>query len=139
MRLTNKNYDNDVLEIQKTRKVVRPDGGLGNYSQWDYNNDLWNYVKVREDIEEELGIELLTLFKALKDGIIACCDNPFGGKRNVFVNLTPDRLSVEYKWKCLRKGKNKFYFKDYGKTWALTKEELLWTNEKIKNNDYQIE
>ena len=78
-----------------------------------------------EDIEEELGIDLITLFKALEKGIVVCCNNTFGGERNVFILLTPDRLSIEYKWKCLRKGTQKFYFKDYGKTWALTKEELL--------------
>lgn len=143
MRLTNKSYDNDVLEIQKTRKVVRPDGGLGNYSQWDYNNDLWNYVKVGEDIEEELGIDSKIILQiimtmkvwAIKDGRI----------RRFYVT---DIVS----YKKLLKGyitfgnthngwstEEEVKFEDYGKTWALTKEELLWTNGKIKDNDYQIE
>lgn len=77
------------------------------------------------EIEEELDIDLIKVCKALKNGIVVRCDNEFSGERNVFVSLTPDRLSIEYKNKCLRKGKNKFYFTDYGKKWALTEDELL--------------
>ena len=74
-----------------------------------------------EDIEEELGIDLITLFKALKNGITY--RTPLGNNF-AYTILTNDRLSIEYKWKCLRKGTQKFYFKDYGKTWAVTTEEL---------------
>lgn len=98
-------------------------GGISANKQ--YIKEMYKKLAQLEDIEEELGFDLITLFKALKNGIVVCCNNTFGGERNVFVNLTPDRLSIEYKWKCLRKGKDKFYFKDYGKTWALKIEELL--------------
>ena len=72
-----------------------------------------------EDIEEELGIDLVTLFKALKDGVyykykygyeyrISKCRKCYlTGNRTLVVDYHT------YKYLC-----------DYGKTWALTKEEL---------------
>lgn len=68
-----------------------------------------------EDIEEELGIDLITLFKALKNGFYAehryiqQCYICFIDGEWAIVNLKNDE------WWLL---------KDYGKTWALTKEEL---------------
>ena len=78
-----------------------------------------------EDIEDELGIDLTTLIKAMKDGIF----------HNQLVGISDEA------WRCQVDLKNKrfyyhiedmggswyiyCYFKDYGKTWALTKEELL--------------
>lgn len=78
-----------------------------------------------EDIEEELGIDLITLFKALKNGIKAKWE------QNEIVEITI--LGGCQLWlnkKCFQlvdyNGKEwSYYFKDYGKTWALTKEELL--------------
>ena len=80
-----------------------------------------------EDIEEELDIDLITLFKALKQGIY------------YFANLT--QLTKDYVWLAdnyisvgTREKLSYFFitaferktllFADYGKTWALTKEEL---------------
>ena len=72
-----------------------------------------------EDIEEELGIDLVTLFKALKHKI--WIKTPFGYKD---------------KWLCSTEGlfysnsrsgfkiNERLLTKDYGKTWALTKEKL---------------
>lgn len=68
-----------------------------------------------EDIEEELGIDLITLFKALKNGFYAehryiqQCYICFIDDEWAIVNLKNDE------WWLL---------KDYGKTWALTREEL---------------
>jgi len=75
-------------------------------------------------IEEEIGIDLVTLFKASKNG--------------VYVKETQySRRSDYIDGASLGFGHNSFYFydaknrlwnmffKDYGKTWALTKEELL--------------
>lgn len=87
-----------------------------------------------EDIEEELGIDLITLFKALKDGIIVYYEDE---ERYKFHN----DLRIEYHktlgWglvyiygSCCRNDMPmmldmEFYeLKGYGKTWALTKEEL---------------
>lgn len=84
-----------------------------------------------EDIEQELGIELTTLFKAIKNGIWYLDDNEvpiFIEPRNLNINGVlfesiidrasfiidiPDDLFVD-----------EVPFTDYGKTWALTKEEL---------------
>lgn len=67
-----------------------------------------------EDIEEELGIYLITLFKALKNGIYCKIENKI------------EHISAPYlTWHC-----KKIYIcdicnlNDYGKTWALTKEDL---------------
>ena len=93
-----------------------------------------NKLGVLEDIEEELGIDLITLFKALKDGINVYYE---GEERYQFHN----NLRLEYHktlgWGLVdiygsicrndmpMKLDMEFYeLKDYGKTWALTKEEL---------------
>ena len=74
-----------------------------------------------EDIEEELGIDLITLFKAEKDGIWYNSNGTF------YFNY----FDVSLAHRCFRRYVDyfrnymSFDFKDYGKTWALTKEELL--------------
>lgn len=77
-----------------------------------------NELKRYKDIEDELGIDLITLFKALKDGVyylnsqkeLRWCQG-----RNLVISQKSLRV-YRYRYKLL---------KDYGKTWALTKEELL--------------
>lgn len=100
MRLTNKSdllgYTRKFNDIDIIRKMTHKLGQL-------------------EDIEEELGIDLLTLFKALKQGYIWYDEE-------------------KYKIECLyvkpqihlyvADGVGGCYMEDYGKTWALTKEEL---------------
>ena len=82
-------------------------------------------LKDLEDIEDELGIELITLFKALKDGFY------YKGKEKKcrFCYVSACFGSIELKNAGILystiSNKKYFYFKDYGKTWALTKEELL--------------
>ena len=98
-----------------------------------------------EDIEEELGIDLITLFKALKNGFYAkvfcgCLENYREYKKADFkervLHVKVISFHNFYKYfTCevednLNKGlwngcKNSMYLKNYGKTWALTKEELL--------------
>ena len=58
-----------------------------------------------KSLEEELGIDLITLFKAFKNGIY------YKGKDNT-INFCKIKESIYVK------------LKDYGKTWALTKGEL---------------
>jgi len=77
-----------------------------------------------EDIEEELGVDLITLFKAYTNGFYVKGEN---GKQYIdFQNLMNG---------CALKNREIFYghkwsyqyvkLYDYGKTWALTKEKLL--------------
>ena len=72
-----------------------------------------------EDIEDELGIGLSILFKALKDGIWVKTKN--GISKHHTIHL--------HKWQQLKlclfyHPYSHLSIKDYGKTWALTKEEL---------------
>lgn len=83
-----------------------------------------------EDIEEETGISLDILFKACKDGFYykdcgeyisyACKQN----NANIYFNSTTliylERNYVDY----LEIDVDYYALKDYGKTWALTREEL---------------
>lgn len=108
-----------------------------------YLDDAWqeqrNKLGQLEDIEEELGIDLVTLFKALKNGIWA---SMYGEKvekgttltfinKNVLVIIFEPFIPEEdfkphfiYRW-GMPNDYSIYYLKDYGKTWALTKEELL--------------
>lgn len=123
-RLTKNNYEDDLFELQKTRKVKVDEYSEIGYSQYNYNNDLWNKVKAIEDIEEELGINLTTLFKALKNGIFVEEQNTTE-KEIVFEQVTffynYKMLLFKQPRKEIGKGRN---ISQYGKTWALTKEEL---------------
>ena len=84
-----------------------------------YERDLFKdiYCKLErlEDIEQELGIDLITLFEALKYGIYKKGRNNFKGlilyskmPMFSFYHKTIDAELIE----------------DYGKTWALTRKEL---------------
>ena len=79
-----------------------------------------NELREYKSIEEELGIDLVTLIKTLRSGIHIIDDGyPYN-----------DRVSLIYSsgnpcgFKC-KVSDHCVFFKDYGKTWALTKEELL--------------
>ena len=99
-----------------------------------YEHDLFKdiYCKLEqlEDLEEEIGIDFITLFKALKNGIYL----KFGSEKITGVYyehraILPRHFDKDYKGYFidlqLELSINfNFYFKDYGKTWALTKEEL---------------
>lgn len=72
-----------------------------------------------EDIEEELGIELATLFKALRSGIHIIDDGyPYNDRVNLIYSKS---FPCGFKGKV---GDHCVFFKDYGRTWSLTKEEL---------------
>ena len=73
-----------------------------------------------EDIEEDLGIDLVTLFKAFENGVYYKIDNEIEfGTVEHFVPYMNKKLHLRPLYKELR-----LSLKDYGKTWALTKEEL---------------
>ena len=78
-----------------------------------------------EDIEEELGIDLITLFKALKNGVCYYSNSQLTKDAvypiSNFLTDYNDKLSYSF---MTRFEKQLLHFKDYGKTWALTKEEL---------------
>ena len=129
-RLTNKEYC-------RCEDFIFP---LGNAWITTKKNDTAIYEKLKslEDIEEELGIDLITLFKALKDGFYIKYNDKI-------VHIFPDKhITINFWYKTInvfippkffidcKKGTDylseaideEYWFKDYGKTWALTKEEL---------------
>lgn len=88
-----------------------------------------------EDVEDELGIDLITLFKAFKNGIWIKFnmqsrtynwktgeDKETGDQIN-FVKAPYKTLAENVAY--FRRLFEKEYAQNYGKTWALTREELL--------------
>ena len=72
-----------------------------------------------EDIEEELGIDLITLFKALKDGIYINEDG------SVYKDCIKSIEDWSDGWGFISNDDYiEVLFKDYGISWALTEEEL---------------
>jgi hypothetical protein len=68
-----------------------------------------------ENIEDELGIDLITLFKAI---------NGFGFW-SIYGFEKIEECRTDFVLKCfITEDFEEIYFKDYGKTWALTREEL---------------
>jgi len=80
-----------------------------------------------EKIEEELGIDLITFFKALKYGVYYFSNGTqltrdYVYLMNNYISVRIyDRLSYSFITAFERQTLS---FNDYGKTWALTKEEL---------------
>lgn len=71
-------------------------------------------------LEQEMGIDLVTLFTAIRDGVFVKDDD------NI-IDLREDCLYLSYnghRWILEPYHFGLFEFEDYGKTWALTKEEL---------------
>ena len=103
-----------------------------------YEHDLFRdiYCKLQdlEDIEEELGIDLYTLFKILKRGQLICKFRPmWDPKKTILVSRKINSLYYDgcyYKLEIDEDGDEGYiinydpYIKDYGITWALTREEL---------------
>lgn len=80
-----------------------------------------------EDIEEELGVDLLTLFKAMKQGIYYVYDTGerkdiYFAKKNFYDDLMLCKGHSE--WFLFISREVPAVLSDYGKKWALTKEEL---------------
>lgn len=108
------------------------------YEQIENSNACVDKLGKLEDIEDELGIDLTTLFMALKDGFYI----KYNGE---IIHIFSDKhITINFWYKIInvfippkffidcKKGANylsetideEYWFKDYGKTWALTKEEL---------------
>ena len=82
-----------------------------------------------EDAEKKLGIDLITLLKALKDGYYYISNISFGDGRIRFADHnTIELLPYDSGWLLHISVDTRLVdacrIEDYGKTWALTKEEL---------------
>ena len=83
-------------------------------SSTEIDASVYKKLKKLEDLEEELGVELIVIFKALRDG--------------VFINddgiIYKDYIkSIEYCSECwffiTKDEEIEIFFEDYGVTWAL--------------------
>lgn len=85
-------------------------------------------------IEKEIGIDLITLFKAQKQGCIwelVFAGYDKNGKSTYKPRKQEHWFGIDFRAKALIGKWIGYDFKDYGKTWALTKKEL----ENEINND----
>ena len=86
-----------------------------------------------DSIKEELGIDLITLFNVLNDGFYFKYKDKIINSNDYVCEI---RVNLRGNWGCnIISNKLAFIllsikFKDYGKTWALTKEELEKLNNK---------
>jgi len=122
MRLT------EVMKLFDDRLYQMPN------NKSDYSNAVVKLGQL-EDIEEELGIDLITLFKALKNGIyytnyghgiINYCDKVRLIPCYIFIHSPKEQTKREiggYDFIVSKKGLT-INTKSYKKYWALTKEEL---------------
>ena len=81
-------------------------------------------LEAYQDIEEELGIDLITLFKALKNGFYG---KTWNGKIKHYTSKTHDFGFDTKRLLTFSTGyeiDDEYAIKDYGKTWALTRKEL---------------
>lgn len=89
---------------------------------------MYNKLHDLEDIEDELDIDLITLIKVWnavlqKEFIWTKYDNELDETDDVVIGDEVNGLLYIYFYWC--SGKHvALFLKDYGKTWALTKEEL---------------
>jgi len=90
--------------------------------------DCYNKLGKLEDIEEELGIPLEVLFKALKDGIYVQGEDEDG---HLYITKL-ENYKIGLNWCKVSKswGLSAFATKDYGKTWWLDKPKEKLENER---------
>lgn len=94
------------------------------YRYKEYNNGHINKLGLLEDYEEEIGVDLITLFKAKNNGFFVKLAWINNGKSTMVLGKEIDDINLT---RCLIFDKVYGFFvcfKDYGKTWALTREEL---------------
>lgn len=116
MRLTDKNKIKELATLEKN-KVLMTDA--------DYKELKLGKL---ENIEEELGIDLATFIKIFEKGIFVKNESTnnkieYWSPFDIKVIKSTYQTDICY----IRSKKNKYVgCFNYGKTWALTKEELLW-------------
>ena len=125
-RLTNKhiNWYNDFVFSLRNRLITTD----------EINESIYYRLKLLEDLEEEIGMDLLTLFRILKWGQIICKFKPMcDPKKTILVSRKINSLYYDgcyYRLDINEDGDEGYiieydvYLKDYGITWALTREEL---------------
>ena len=136
MKLTKKeqiidNYAKDIKDYLHIGLCEGQANGSFGEDLIEHFDIMVNSFKEITRIEDELGIDLITLFKAMKNGCYAKDKN-----NNLLSLLEYDKPILyfeenEQEWcfvldvdLCHLLPHDYLYLKDYGKTWALTREEL---------------
>ena len=97
---------------------------------WKSSINIYNKLGQLEDIEEELGIDLITYFKiknAEKVFVKEEYQSEKGWNTISEMLVRPSKASIDVCYKGfvnIPECDERLYLKDYGKTWALTKKEL---------------
>ena len=126
-RLTNKdiNWYDDFVFSMRNRLIT----------ETEIKDSIYYRLKLLEDLEEDIGMSLLTLFRILKWGQIIVKYRPMYGPNKIILlsrkikDLYYD--DGDYILHIYEDGDDGYwinfdyvYVKDYGKTWAIKKEEL---------------
>ena len=99
----------------------------GHNYEHDLFRDVYRKLQDLENVEEEISIELIVLFKALKNGVYYFDEqgqliHDYVWLVNNYVAMgVPDKLSLAFK--TVHSGQI-LLFEDYGKIWALYKQQL---------------
>lgn len=104
----------------------------GHNYEHDLFRDIYCKLQYLEDIEEEIGIEFITLIKMLKNDVYI---NDGGIVDEIGNIYTAQVKSIEHwpLWGFTTDDGGEYAFKDRGRTWALSKEEFYETLSKQKN------
>lgn len=110
-----------------TKANIRDNGRLDGKSfteTIEYIKKIIDKLEQLEDIEDELGIDLITLFRAIYNGVYYIKNNQIAYEKTI--GLCNENINIADRPKFTRLYVNHIYvlFSDYGKTWALTREEL---------------
>lgn len=110
-------------------RLINKNNGKGKYTPAHKvkRKQCINKLGQLEDIEEELGIDLITLFKALKEGIYTIRSN--GKKRYPFLTYNG---AVGYIFDFMFEQEAEYILSDYGGTWSLTKKDVETTQKAIE-------
>lgn len=117
-------------KIVSDEPYVKEDGNIPNVSWEVYHFQMSEEKQIAlAMLEEELGIDLITLFKALKDGIWVKLygEKPYYVKAPISLRGIDRKSEVFHFALCypiFYSTIQELHLKDYGLTWALTKEEL---------------
>ena len=116
MKDINNKCSMDALEALETLHANAKDC----YGEYEVIKNTLNKYK---DIEKELGIELVTLFSILRTGGYIWVKNCKGINEWHVESLK--QRGLDKQWYLTYSNNVRVKLKDYGKTWALTRKELL--------------